>query len=210
MSLDRNLSLTGEAPRALNSEQKGATAVGVLGLIIMLLAAFNVEIQPRWLYLTLSLSALASGIIWFAKASYSGLTQGIKNDGAFLKPMTSRGTVAYATGIGLTSFYIILYFFPELIGLNKEGTNTGLVSLFDPLSQLLAQRPASQWFVYGTLYTIAILFFAVKFMWKYRHNRYQKLRTFSVSFFQLGFAFIIPELMARLNSENFSLPYYDF
>ena len=209
MSLDRNLSLTGEAPRALNSEQKGATAVGVLGLIIMLLAAFNVEIQPRWLYLTLSLSALASGIIWFAKASYSGLTQGIKNDGAFLKPMTSRGTVAYATGIGLTSFYIILYFFPELIGLNKEGTNTGLVSLFDPLSQLLAQRPASQWFVYGTLYTIAILFFAVKFMWKYRHNRYQKLRTFSVSFFQLGFAFIIPELMARLNSENFSLPYYD-
>src|SRR5690554_5056720 len=44
---------------------------------------------------------------------------------------------------------------------------------------------------------------------KYRHNRYERLRTFSVMFFQLGFAFIIPELMLRLNSETFSLPYYD-
>jgi len=209
MSIDRNLSLTGEAPRALNNEQKVATALGMLGIIIMLLATFNVELQPKWLFLILSLSAIAGGIIWFSKASYAGLSKGIKNDGAFLKPMTSRGVVAYATGIGLTGFYIILYFFPELIGLNENGANTGLISLFDPLSQFLANRPASEWFVYGTLYTVAILFFGIKFMWKYRHNRYQKLRTFSVSFFQLGFAFIIPELMARLNSENFSLPYYD-
>ncbi len=209
MSLDRNLSLTGEAPRKLNHQQKLSTAIGMLGLIILLLASFNVQLQPRWMFLSLALSAIAGGIIWFAKASYSGLPKGIKNDGAFLKPMTSRGMVAYATGIGLTGFYIILYFFPELIGLNANGANTGLIALFDPLSQFLANRPASQWFVYGTLYTVAILFFGIKFMWKYRHNRYQRLRTFSVSFFQLGFAFIIPELMARLNSEDFSLPYYD-
>jgi polyferredoxin len=29
-------------------------------------------------------------------------------------------------------------------------------------------------------------------------------------FFQLGFAFLIPELMSRLNGDNFSLPYYNF
>ena len=28
-------------------------------------------------------------------------------------------------------------------------------------------------------------------------------------FFQLSFAFLIPELMSRLNSDTFSLPYYD-
>ena len=28
-------------------------------------------------------------------------------------------------------------------------------------------------------------------------------------FFQTAFAFLIPEFMARLNSDNFNLPYYD-
>ncbi len=46
-------------------------------------------------------------------------------------------------------------------------------------------------------------------MLKYRHNRYQQLRTGSVMFFQLGFAFLIPEFMSRLNSDTFKLPYYD-
>jgi len=40
---------------------------------------------------------------------------------------------------------------------------------------------------------------------KYRHNKYQILRTCSVVFFQIGFAFLLPELLARLNQ-----PYYDF
>jgi hypothetical protein len=31
---------------------------------------------------------------------------------------------------------------------------------------------ASQWFVYGTLYTIAILGLGYKFILKYRHNKY--------------------------------------
>ena len=46
-------------------------------------------------------------------------------------------------------------------------------------------------------------------MWKYRHNRYEKLRTVSVIFFQTAFAFLIPEFMSRLNGKGFSLPYYD-
>jgi polyferredoxin len=66
---------------------------------------------------------------------------------------------------------------------------------------------ASQWFVYGTLYTLVILALGVKFMYKYRHNRYQLVRTVSVMFFQLGFAFLIPEILAGLNS---ALPYNDF
>jgi len=79
--------------------------------------------------------------------------------------------------------------------------------LFDPLSKLLSGRPASQWFVYGTLYTIGVIAFGIKFILKYRHNRYQQLRTGSVMFFQLGFAFLIPEFMYVLNSD---IPYYNF
>ena len=60
--------------------------------------------------------------------------------------------------------------------------------------------------VYGALYTLAILVFGYKFMLKYRHNRYEQIRTGSVMFFQLAFAFLIPEIMYRLNSK---IPYYD-
>src|SRR5690606_650606 len=99
--------------------------------------------------------------------------------------------------------------FPQYLGMVQNGENKGIVALFDPLSKLLNGGPASQWFVYGALYTVAILIFGIKFILKYRHNKYEKIRTFSVMFFQLGFAFLIPEFMARLNSDSFKLPYYD-
>jgi polyferredoxin len=40
---------------------------------------------------------------------------------------------------------------------------------------------------------------------KYRHNKYQLIRTTSVLFFQIVFAFLIPEIMTSLN-----MPGYDF
>ena len=86
--------------------------------------------------------------------------------------MTSRGFWGYTLGIVLTAFYIILYWFPEYLGLGSDGKpNQGLVAFFDPLSYFMKGEPASQWFLYGTLYTLAILVFGVKFIWKYRHNR---------------------------------------
>ena len=78
---------------------------------------------------------------------------------------------------------------------------------------MLSGNPASQWLVYGTLYTVGILAFGIKFMWKYRHNRYERIRTMSVMFFQTAFAFLIPEFMARLNWSSVlqggSLPFLD-
>jgi hypothetical protein len=45
-------------------------------------------------------------------------------------------------------------------------------AFFDPFSYILNGKAASQWFVYGTLYTIAILGLGYKFILKYRHNKY--------------------------------------
>ena len=208
-TVQKNMSLTGEPPKALNTQQKLATLLGMSGLFILVLAAFNINFPNKAIWLTIALSSIFGGIVWFAKAAYANKHEGIKNDGVWFKSISSRGFLAWLTGIALTGFYIVLYFFPQFLGLSKEGENTGLISFFDPLSKLLNGGPASQWFVYGTLYTVAILAFGIKFISKYRNNRYERLRTFSVMFFQLGFAFIIPELMARLNSDNFSLPYYD-
>jgi polyferredoxin len=209
MNIEHNISITGRAADKLNGQQKIATALGMSGLIILVLAIFNIDFQPKAFWLSLSLGLMTVGIIWFAKATYAGTSEGIKNDGVFFKSISSRGLWAYMTGIGLTGFYIILYFYPEYIGLVKNGDNTGLIALFDPLSKLLSGNPASQWFVYGTLYTLVILGFGIKFIWKYRHSKYQLLRTISVMFFQASFAFLIPEFMARLNGDYSSLPYYD-
>jgi len=207
--IDQDISLSGGPPTDINFSQKLGTFIGVVGLIILALAAFNLNFPNKPLWLSLALLSIASGIILFAKGAYGNKQAGIKNDDVWFKAISSRGHLAWMTGIIMTGFYVILYFFPEYLGLTQEGSNGGLIALFDPLSNALSGKPASQWFVYGTLYTLAILAFGIKFIWKYRHNRYQRVRTMSVMFFQTGFAFIIPELMARLNSDSFSLPYYD-
>ncbi|WP_299243270.1 4Fe-4S dicluster domain-containing protein [uncultured Aquimarina sp.] len=211
MAVERNMALTGQPPKSLNTIQKIGVLIGISGLLILLLASFNLNLPNKGLWLTISLSALTIGIIIFSKGAYDKKLEGIKNDGVWFKSMSSRGVLAWIAGIILTGFYVVLYFFAELLGLGQgvDGTNTGLVGLFDPLSRLLSGNPASQWFVYGTLYTIAIIGFGIKFLMKYKHNRYEQLRTMSVIFFQTAFAFVIPELMARLNSDTFSLPYND-
>ena len=202
-----NQSLTGDTS-SLNVGQKLGLFIGLVGLFILCLASFNVEFSPLWLWLTISLGSISFGIYWYAFSTYKSKPAGIKNDGVFFRSLSSRGFIGYSVGVLLTSFYIVLYFYPSLIGL-REGENVGVVALFDPLSKTLSGNPASQWFVYGTLYTIAILFFGLKFILKYRHSRYHLIRTFSVMFFQLAFAFLIPEFMARLNGDSLSLPYYD-
>lgn len=205
-NFERSMSLAGEPPKALNTGQKLAVLTGMTGMGILILQLFNLNLGNSALWLSVAILAIFAGIIWFSQAAYAHKHKGIKNDGVWFKSMSSRGVLAWMAGVALTGFYIVLYFYPEYLGLVKDGDNTGLIALFDPLSKALSGNPASQWFVYGTLYTVAILAFGAKFIWKYRHNKYEQLRTVSVMFFQTAFAFFIPEIMARLNGD---LPYYD-
>jgi hypothetical protein len=86
-------------------------------------------------------------------------------------------------GIVLTAFYIALYWFPIFGTQSKWWIKYRYSWFFDPLSFVLNGKAASQWFVYGTLYTVAILGLGYKFILKYRHNKYQLVRTISVMFF---------------------------
>jgi uncharacterized membrane protein SirB2 len=204
------MSLTGDASDQLNTLQKIGTIIGLSGLAIIVLSLFN-NFEHKGLWLTTALVALSGGIILYARGLYADKLKGIKNHGVWFKSISSRGFLGWMAALILTGFYIILYFHGELLGLGQgpDGTNTGIVGLFDPLSRFLSGNPASQWFVYGALYTVAILAFGIKFILKYKHNKYEQVRTLSVMFFQTAFAFVIPELMARLNSDDFSLPYND-
>ena len=122
---------------------------------------------------------------------------GIKNDGVFLHAATNRGWIGWFAFVFLVSFYILLYFYPDFI--------VNWVYLVDSISESLSGNPASQWFLYGFLYCTVMSVMAVRMYIKYRNNKYQVLRTTSVLFFQIVFAFLIPEILVR-----FEKPWYDF
>ena len=205
--VQKSMSLANPAPPFTDIVQKIAAAVGGVGLLFMVLAlSGNGAIQnSTWLITALAL--ITVGTVVYSWRAYMTLPSGIKNNGAFFSSVSSRGLWGWVIGILLTGFYVVLYWFPQYLGLDLDNAadSTGLVAFFNPLSRALSGNPASQWFVYGTLYTVAILAFGIKFIFKYRHNKYQIVRTISVMFFQLGFAFLIPEIMQKLQ-----YPYYSF
>ena len=121
---------------------------------------------------------------------------GIKNDHIFFSKSMNKGWIGMIVGAALILFYIILYKFPEYI--------TNWVLMCDPLSFVLNGKPADQWFLYGFLYSAAMIVMGVRMLIKYRNNNYQIIRTLSVLFFQLCFAFTLPQILKKLN-----MPAYD-
>jgi ferredoxin-type protein NapH len=122
---------------------------------------------------------------------------GIKNDGIYHESATNRGWIAWLVLVYLVTFYLVLYFRPDYV--------VNWTFIFDPISNFLNGGDASQWFVYGFLYCTIMLVMGARMYIKYRHNKYQIVRTTSVLFFQIVFAFLIPEIMTSLN-----MPGYDF
>lgn len=203
-----SLSISNPHPEGSHWAEKLSVSIGVIGLLILSAALMGASFSSKGGALAIALVSLTIAPVIYAYGKYKNTSPGIKNNGVWHSGLSSRGVLAWALGILLTAFYVVLYWFPSLLGLGdtaKGITNSGIVSLFDPLSRALSGHPASQWFVYGTFYTVAILGLGTKFIYKYRHNKYQMLRTISVMFFQLGFAFLIPEILQGLNQ-----PYYNF
>ena len=190
------------ATASLNNKMKIGVALVAIGFISLITGLFNELYHPS--LLIVFFTTVSIGSLLYTRGLYQNTTAGIKNNGVMFKSLTSRGLWAWVLGIVLTSFYIILYWYPQYLGLNEKG-NSGLIRFFDPLSKLMNGKAASQWFVYGTLYTLAILLMGAKFIYKNRHSRYQVLRTISIMFFQLILAFLLPEILSGLN-----LPYNDF
>jgi ferredoxin-type protein NapH len=150
-----------------------------------------------WLYFALSIGLAVFGGFLYNFRRHTDEPEGIKNNGIFHSKLKNRGWIGMITGFFLILFYIILYWFPAYL--------VNLVWMVNPISELLSGNPASQWFLYGLIYTLAIIVMGIRMFRKYRGNKYQQLRTASVMFFQTAFAFLIPEVLVLLNQ-----PYYDF
>lgn len=184
----------------LSTPQKISAAIGGIGLTIVLFSWVAGKAVAPNVLLPVALLCMTIGTLAYAHFTYKDSPEGIKNNGVMFRSLSNRGIVAYLVGVLLTGFYVCLYWYPEYL--------TGLIQLFDPLSQVARNRPADQWFVYGTLYTFGVLVLGAKFIYKYRHNRYQIIRTLSVMFFQFIFAWMIPAWMLMMNQPEFYFTYF--
>jgi hypothetical protein len=135
-----------------------------------------------------SIVSIFTGIVVYANRTYLNKPAGIKNNGVWHRDFTNRGNWAWMMGVYTDH---ILYCFVLVSRIlrteSRRWKSTGIVGFFDP-SYILNGKAASQWFVYGTLYTIAIVGLGYKFILKYLY-KYQLVRTLSVMFFNWDLLF---------------------
>ena len=175
----------------------GLVALGILAFVTQLLGS---PLQGTWAGFLLAFILPSVGASLYFWLSYKDTVPGIKHNNNYYRSLLARGSLGWIAGIVMTGFYVLLYWWPQYL--------EGGIRMTDPLSGLLTGGPANQWFLYGLLYTIAVTVFGIRMFMKYRHNRYQKIRTASVMFFQLGLAFIIPNVLKAFNQPEYYFSYF--
>ena len=193
-----SLSLTETTIKKTATEKLAGVFIAI-GVLTVTAALSGAGKQFQLLFWSLIIVTFLTGGILYALPYYKG-PAGIRNNGIMFKPISNKGTIAWILAIVLTGFYIIIYWYAWMF--------EGLIRVFDPFSKLLSGKPADQWFMYGTFYTLAVITMGIRFIGKNRNSRYQVIRTFSVMFFQTGFAFLIPMFLKKLNEPEFYFSYF--
>jgi len=104
--------------------------------------------------------------------------------------LRGRGLSAWILTALLLGFYIDLYYFNHLT----------------PVAKLIWSG-GSKWFLYGLLYTVAILVAGVLYIKRNRRSRYQVLRTMVIIAVQLVLAFLVPLWMQMFATKSFYFSY---
>ena len=193
----------------LKASQKGALTLVGLGLAALIVQTAGGPLAGTWPGFALSIGLLSVGGALTFWLGLKDTVPGIKHDGIWFSSLLARGGAGWVAGILMTGLYVLLYWYPQYLGMRVDANGaalppTGLVRVVDPLAQVMTGGPASQWFLYGVLYTLAIAVFGVRMAMKYRHNRYQLIRTTSVAAFQTLLAWLLPNLLVR-----FQQPYME-
>ena len=100
--------------------------------------------------------------------------------GWFLHDIKNRGVTAWLLSAAIFAFYIVLYF----------GGQYGIPDHFSGLAERVGLP--NKWVLYGALYSLAIVTGGIWVIIKYKHNRYQIVRTSVVMFVQCSLGFSIP------------------
>lgn len=113
--------------------------------------------------------------------------------------LTHRGPTAWLLTLGLFAFYFILYYGGRTLA------GVAIPDLFTPIAQAL--HLPSKWTFYGLLYTLAIAIGGAYVIYKYRHNRYQVIRTSVVIFVQATLAFSVPWVLTIFEQPEYYFSY---
>lgn len=188
--------------------KRTALMLGAASALAFTLYSVDLE-APGWIgFVLVYLLPFGGAVVYFTGAFGKG-PAGIKNNGLTHSEATRKGgTIAWMMTIVFTGFYVVLYWFPQNL--------YGIVAAADPLAFTLTGnhtiadgQVTNQWFAYGLFYTFLVLVMGYRFILKYRHNRYQRVRTLSVSFFQLTAAFLVPAFLERMgNTDNAIYSHY--
>lgn len=181
----------------LSEKRIDTWAIGQYIYAIVKSSSLSVVAKNTGLFFVFSiLLGTIGALMYIIPEKYTG-PAGIKNNNVFKNSATNGGLVGMLALLFLVAVYIALYFFPEYI--------VEWVSLVDPLFVALNGSGAGSWSIYGLIYTLAIVIMGVRMFIKYRHSKYHIARTSSIIFFQSCFAFILPEILIRLNQPSTDL-----
>jgi ferredoxin-type protein NapH len=103
--------------------------------------------------------------------------------------ITNRGITAWLLTAILVVFYLELYY-------TERFTIVASAIGLD-----------SKWTLYGLLYTVAIVTGGIHVIRKYRHNKYQVVRTSVVMFVQVVFAFAVPHILPFFHRPEYYFSY---
>jgi polyferredoxin len=160
------------------------TGLLLLTICSVIIYGFVREGNLFWPIVTLVIAGLISYFVFYRERSK-------ENNPQRSASAINTGWLGVISGFILIGFYILLYWKPEYIN--------NWVDMVSPLSSKLNGGEASRWFLYGLMYTVIMLVMGVRMLAKYQHNKYQRVRTYSVMFFQTAFAFLIPQILAKFN-----------
>ena len=129
----------------------GLGLVGIIGYGI-----WYMDEKYVWPAVTAGIALLIIGLVLFTQRSYG---RDVRDAG----PEGLSGYLGILAGVYFIGFYILLYWASQHI--------VGWVAMVDPLSRMLSGNAASQWFLYGLMYTLIILVMGVRMIAKYRHKQ---------------------------------------
>jgi len=109
-----------------------------------------------------------------------------------------RGAAGFAAALGLTAFYLVLYFEDRL------ASSLGVRPLA-PLAEALGLR--NRWFLYGALYTLAMFGGAAYYLSRHGNSRYNRLRIAVNVAIQSLLAFALPFWMSATQGKDFYFSY---
>ncbi len=123
-----------------------------------------------------------------------------RNTGTMWSRWRHRGIPAYVLALLLTAFYVLVYWYPAPL--------EPIVRALDPLSTTVRGAGADRWFLYGTMYTVAVLAMGVRMILRYRTERYHVIRTTVLMAVQLLLAYLIPATLLRWELKEFYFSYF--